>query len=69
MHGRKSMRKNEMPITDSDLAELDALYAGLNCSFGGIGGRIVDAYPFIRRRLAEVEAERDRLLEGRKESI
>ena len=63
------MRKNDTAITDSDLAELDALYAGLNCSFGGVGGKIVDAYPLIRQRLARAEAELDRILEGRKGSI
>lgn len=63
------MRVNEVTISDSELAELDALYAGLNCSFGGIGGRIVDSYPLIRRRLVEVEAERDKLLEQLEKSL
>ncbi len=56
-------------ITDAELAELDALYAGLKFSFGGIGGRIVDAYPLIRSRLAKVEAELSRLIDGRDESL
>jgi hypothetical protein len=47
------------PPTDVALAELKALHAGLHCSFGGIGGKIVDAFPQLLARLEAVERERD----------
>lgn len=50
---------NPAPLTDAALAELKALHAGLHCSFGGIGGKIVDSFPALIARLREAERERD----------
>lgn len=50
------------PISDSALADLDLDHASIkNVKFGGIGGRIVNAYPAIRERLRVAEANAARL--------
>ena len=48
-------------MNDEQIAELKRLHAQIaNIKLGGIGGRIVNAFPALIAALEEAEAERDR---------
>lgn len=43
---------------DQQLAELDRDYESIkNVKFGGIGGKIVNAYPMLRQKIRELSGE------------